>query len=55
LQCAWESAMEVVDKYGWEKIDCEKDWKMRSIEEINEDIMEKLENKEKYYTNWFSD
>jgi hypothetical protein len=25
LQCAWESAMEVVDKYGWEKIDCEKD------------------------------
>jgi hypothetical protein len=25
LQSAWESAMEVVKKYAWVKIDCEKD------------------------------
>jgi hypothetical protein len=31
--------MEAVKKYGWTKIDCERDWKMRSIEDINEEIM----------------
>jgi hypothetical protein len=31
--------MEVVKKYNWVKIDCEKNWKMRSIEDINNEIM----------------
>jgi hypothetical protein len=32
--------MEVVSKYdSWIKIDCEKNWEMRSIEDINRDIM----------------
>jgi hypothetical protein len=34
--------MEAVKKYGWVKIDCEIDWKMRGIEEINEEIMVKM-------------
>ena len=37
---AHASAMEVVNKYdSWIKIDCEKNWEMRSIEDINRDIM----------------
>ena len=37
------SAMEVVEKFDdWVKIDCEKNWKMRSIEEINEDIFREI-------------
>lgn len=42
LQNAWNAAMEAVKKYGWVKIDCEIDWKMRGIEEINEEIMVKM-------------
>jgi hypothetical protein len=34
--------MEVVKKYAWVKIDCEKDWEMRSIDEINEEILENI-------------
>ncbi len=40
---AWKSAMQVVDKFdNWIKIDCEKNWKMRRIEEINKDILDKI-------------
>ncbi len=40
---AHNSAMEVVSKYSdWVKIDCEKDLKMRSIEDINEDILKEI-------------
>lgn len=40
---AHKSAMEVVSKYSdWVKIDCEKDLKMRSIEDINEDILKEI-------------
>ncbi len=43
LKNAHASAMEVVNKYSnWVKIDCEKDWNMRSIDEINKDIMEEI-------------
>jgi hypothetical protein len=31
-----------VQKYGWVKIDCEKNWEMRSIEDINEEIMNSI-------------
>ena len=37
---AHSSAMEVVDKFDdWVKIDCEKNWEMRSVEEIHDDIL----------------
>ena len=36
---AYDAAMYVVKKYNWIKIDCEFDWKMRAIEEINEEII----------------
>ena len=36
---AHKSAMEVVEKLWWIKIDCEKDWEMRWIEEINLEIL----------------
>lgn len=39
LQNAWEQALEVVKKYNWIKIDCEENWQMRNIEDINEEIM----------------
>lgn len=39
---AWNSAMEIVEKYNWVKIDCELDWNMRSIEDINEDILREI-------------
>ncbi|MFK7780303.1 MAG: thymidylate kinase [Candidatus Gracilibacteria bacterium] len=40
LKNAHASAMEVVDKYSnWVKIDCEKKGEMRSIEDINKDIL----------------
>lgn len=43
LKNAHAAAMEVVDMYDdWIKIDCEKDWVMRSIEEINEDILKEI-------------
>jgi hypothetical protein len=34
--------MEIVKKYAWIKIDCEKGWEMRGIDEINEEILENL-------------
>jgi len=43
LKNAHSSAMEVVNKYdNWVKIDCEKGMKMRSIEEINKEIIEEI-------------
>lgn len=40
---AHASAMEVVEKFDdWVKIDCELDWKMRSIMDINEDILREI-------------
>lgn len=40
---AHKSAMSVVDKFdNWTKIDCEKNWEMKSIEEINKEILEKI-------------
>jgi len=37
------SAMDVVEKFDdWFKIDCEKDLKMKSIEEINKEILDKI-------------
>jgi len=40
---AHSSAMEVVNRYSdWVKIDCESDSKMRSIEDINIDIMNEI-------------
>ena len=40
---AHASAMEVVDKYDdWVRIDCERDLKMRSVEDINGEIMEEI-------------
>lgn len=40
---AHKSALFVVEKYDdWIKLDCEKDWEMKSIEEINEMIMKEI-------------
>ena len=40
---AHASAMDVVDRYSdWVKIDCEKDSEMRTIEEINKDILSEI-------------
>jgi len=40
---AHASAMDVVDRYSdWVKIDCEKNLEMRSIEEINKEILSKI-------------
>ena len=36
------SSKYVIEKYNWVKIDCIKDGKLRSIEEINEDIYSKV-------------
>lgn len=36
---AYNAAMQVVKKYNWTKIDCEIAWEMRSIEEINDEIL----------------
>jgi dTMP kinase len=44
LQNAWEAAMWILEKYNWVKIDCERDWEMRSIEDINEEIMLVINN-----------
>lgn len=40
LSNAHKSAMEVVEKLNWVKIDCEKDLEMRWIEEINNEIID---------------
>jgi len=43
LTNAYNSAIEIVNsKKDWVKIDCEHDWKMRSIEEINRDILSEI-------------
>ena len=40
---AHKSAMSVVEKFqDWIKIDCEENWKMKSIEEINSEILDKI-------------
>lgn len=39
LKNAYNAAIQVVKKYNWTKIDCEFDWEMRSIEEINNEIL----------------
>lgn len=42
LQNAHSSAISIVEKYNWIKIDCEKNWEMRSIDEINKEILDKI-------------
>lgn len=45
LKNAHTSAMEVVDNFhDWVKIDCERDWEMRSIEEISDEILKAIIN-----------
>ena len=40
---AHASAMQVVEKFdNWIKIDCEKNWEMKGIEEINTEILNKI-------------
>jgi len=40
---AHKSAMAVVEKFDdWIKIDCEQNWEMKSIEEINKEILDKI-------------
>ena len=43
LENAYQSAKLVVEKFDdWIKIDCEKNWEMKSIEEINKEILDKI-------------
>jgi dTMP kinase len=43
LKNAHSSAMSVVEKFDdWIKIDCEQDSNMKSIEEINKEILDKI-------------
>lgn len=42
LTNAYNAAMQVVKKYNWTKIDCEIAWEMRSIEEINNEILKHI-------------
>lgn len=42
LTNAYNAAMQVVKKYDWTKIDCEKEGEMRSIEEINDEILKHI-------------
>ena len=45
IENAWNSAMNIVNMFDdWEKIDCEKNWEMMSIEEINKIILDKIES-----------
>ena len=39
---ACNSANHVAEKYNWIKIDCEENWKMKSIDEINKRIMKEI-------------
>jgi len=39
---ACNSANHVAKKYDWVKIDCEKDWSMKDINEINSEIMSEI-------------
>ena len=42
LTNAYNAAMQVIKKYDWIKIDCEFEWNMRSIEEINDEILKHI-------------
>jgi len=42
LTNAYNAAIQVVKKYDWTKIDCEKNGEMRSIEEINSEILKHI-------------
>jgi dTMP kinase len=43
LKNAWQTAMDVVEKFDdWVKIDCEINGEMKSIEEINKEILDKI-------------
>ncbi len=42
LSCAYDAAIQVVAKYNWTKVDCEKNGKMRSIQEINDEILKHI-------------
>ena len=43
LKNAWQAAIDVVEKFDdWLKIDCEINGKMKSIEEINKEILDKI-------------
>lgn len=42
LTNAYNAAMQVVKKYNWTEIDCEKEGEMRSIEEINNEILKNI-------------
>jgi len=43
LENAYQSAKLVVEKFDdWVKIDCEQNWEMKSIEEINKEILGKI-------------
>jgi dTMP kinase len=39
---ACNSANHVAEKYNWIKINCEEEWKMKSIDEINSEIMKEI-------------
>lgn len=43
LKNAHKAAMEIVNKYpDWVKIDCEKNWEMRTIDDITKEILKKI-------------
>ena len=42
LKNAHASALSVVEKYNWIKIDCETNWSMRTIEDINKEILDNI-------------
>ncbi len=42
LKNAHNSALEVAKEYNWTQIICEKDWNMRSIEDIQNEILENI-------------
>ncbi len=42
LQESYAAASYVAEKYGWQKIQCVRDGKMRSIESINDEIFDKV-------------
>lgn len=39
---SYESASHVIDRYGWIRINCIRDGKMRSVEDINDEIFAKV-------------
>ena len=44
LQSAEEAYLELTELYNWDKIECIQDSKLRSIEDINEEILNIIEN-----------